>query len=268
MNFALVLLGLGIALGIYFWWSKMRDSALVRTVCEFWVYLGQDGIPTQDDAMKMVLSRPGITKTEGMLMSDIRLHIGLVKKDKNPHAFRPDVLADDLEITPERLSALAQAKSFVRVRFLSDTPLFDSPHIALTLQLAACYSALGGGTAVFDQVAQKLYTAEEFEEFALHHAKEATAHTKVTWTAETEVGFGKTRGLNKIGLPDLITAPTPLDMRNLVEQVLQEAIAAYWKSASLESPLEIEFYGDTISVEVNPSGGSPREVRIFRSRKA
>ena len=102
---------------------------------EYFVYLPQEAMPDQDQLMDRVIKggpygQP-ITSQEGILFSDIRLHLGLILRSKNPHVFRPDTFETHITPTQEILGELSNARAAVKVRYLSEEPLADKRHLQL-----------------------------------------------------------------------------------------------------------------------------------------
>lgn len=241
---------------------------------EYWVYLPGDKIPTQETVMTAMVAqnphaRPGYTPIgpkEGILFSDIRLHVSQVLRSKNPHAFRPDLFQDTVSPSAELLRALADAQSFVKLRYVSEVPLSDRRHLTFMVHLADAYARIGGATAIYDVVSERLYTPEEF-----HAAVGADAdstrpelHIRVTWKSTDGPGIAKTHGLIKVGLEELETAGANADMQQLVTQVLTEAAHQMWAMGSGEGPVVVEYFGDKFEASLAPKKGGGRELHIVR----
>src|SRR5947209_2616034 len=127
-------------------------------------------MPEQDAVMtRMVAENPysrdghlAIGKREGIIFSDIRLHVSLVLRSKNPHVFRPDLLKDSVEPTADILSALANSAALIKVRYISEAPLSDDRHIQFMAHFACAYLDLGSGLVIYDVVSEQLRSAEDF----------------------------------------------------------------------------------------------------------
>ncbi len=114
-----------------------RQKPRYFAMAEYWVYLPGDRMPLQDDIMTLMVAsnpygrggRSPIGTAEGLVFSDIRLHIALVLRSKNPHIFRPDLFEEHIQPTKEILESLSAAQSLVKLRFASDIPLKDKRHL-------------------------------------------------------------------------------------------------------------------------------------------
>ena len=159
----LVGLFLGIALGyvVLVLISRRRESRFLA-VTEYWVYIPGEKLPKQDDIMSLVLGgNSPIGPQEGLLFSDIRLHVALVLRSKNPHVFRPDLFDDHIEPTPEILTALAESKALAKIRYLSEVRLKSDAHLQLLPYLAYAYCKLADGKAIYDVSAERLLTVPD-----------------------------------------------------------------------------------------------------------
>jgi hypothetical protein len=249
-----------------------KDKPKYFAACEFWVYLPHEKLPSQEAVMTAMVAqnphaRPGFTpigSKEGILFSDIRLHVSHVLRSKNPHTFRPDLFEDGVVVSAGTLAALAESHSFVKVRYVSEVPLADSRHLTFMLHFADAYARLGGATAVYDVVSEVLYTPEEFHARIGEHADTTRPelHVRVEWNPVRGVAF--TKGLIKVGLPELETAGASADMRQLVVEVMREAAHRYWEVGSAEGPMVVEYFGDRFEVTPKPKKGGGKEVHIVR----
>src|ERR1044072_845222 len=130
--YLLVGLLLGMVLGWLFVQRRQQKSSFLSTN-EYWVYLPGKEMPNQTEVMSRLIGdnpyRQGgknpIGPREGLLLSDIRLHLALVLRSKNPHVFRPDLFDEYVDPTSEILERLANSESLVKVRYISEQPLND-----------------------------------------------------------------------------------------------------------------------------------------------
>lgn len=150
--------------------AKLRRDDSYHALCEYWVYSTELTLPTQDDVMNRLIrdnphNRRGqacIGSREGMVLSDVRLAIGLATRAKNPHVFRPDLLADHLNVSKELLEAFAASKALFKLRYYSNQTLMDDRHLQFMPHLADAYSTTGSGVAIYDCVAEQAWTSEQF----------------------------------------------------------------------------------------------------------
>lgn len=268
----------GAIIAVLFWVTVIsifkikKDKPKYFAACEFWVYLPHERLPSQESVMTAMVAqnphaRPGFTpigSKEGILFSDIRLHVSHVLRSKNPHTFRPDLFEDGVEVSAETLAALAEAQSFVKVRYVSEVPLSDNRHLTFMLHFADAYARLGGATAVYDVVSEVLYTPDAFHARIGEHADTARPelHVRIEW--DPVAGVARTKGLIKVGLAELQTATASADMRQLVSEVLREAAHRYWEVGSTDGPMIVEYFGDRFEVSPAPKRGGGKELHIVR----
>lgn len=268
-------LGIGAGAGYAIWRARRRKPRHL-TVCEYWVYLPGTTLPDQATVMTRTLRGWGrrgtlagpIEPAEGLVLGDVRLHVAPVLRAKNRHAFRPDLFERHITATQTMLEALNGAESFVKIRFLSESPLSDRRHIPFVAQLAEAYAHVGEGAVMFDVVAERLFLAEDFRE-RLANAQEgddATIHTRVLWIEEAEGSRAETRGLLKIGVPDLRSPDADSDERVLLMALLEEASAIIWKEGSVPVPLRVEAFGDEFLFELGESRNNVVPLRVLRKR--
>lgn len=243
--------------------------------CEYWIYLPGVKLPEQEALMTRIVAenphtkrgKPAIGAKEGMLFTDIRLHLAMAIRTRNPHVFRPDLFAGRAEPTKEMLARLAESSGMAKARYASEQPLEDLRHLQFLPHMASAVAALGQGSVIFDKVQEKLFTVERFDELLNESVDCARPefHTRILWIADEEVGHAETRGLRKIGLRELRTAPVLPDQRTLVTQLLQEAVGILWKLPTMPPSIEIEIFDDqfllTIIQEANQEQAT---VRIGR----
>lgn len=241
---------------------------------EFWVYLPHEEMPKQEAIMTSMISqnphaRPGfapIGAKEGMVFSDIRLHVTQVLRRKNPHSFRPDLFEGDVDVSKETLAGLADAQCFVKVRYISEVPLSDSRHLTFMLHIADAYARLGNACAVYDAVSEVLLSPAEFAARISEHADTTRPelHVRVLWESNEGPGTAKTKGMVKAGLDELQTAAADSDMRQLVTEVLKEAAYAMWRVGDTKGRVVVEYFGDQFEVTPTPKRGGGSELQIVR----
>ncbi|MCB8933230.1 MAG: hypothetical protein M9921_09880 [Fimbriimonadaceae bacterium] len=273
----------GFAAAIALMWLLRRFFVRRKylAACEYWVYLPGETMPPQDEVMQRLLgsfwrergSQPAaipISAAEGRLLSDVRLHVALILRSKNPHVFRPDLFGDTVVPTPSLLRALANAKALAKVRFVSETPLQDRVQLAFIPAMAGTVAHLGGSEAVFDVVGETLQPVEALEDALQDRALLDTAewNARVVWIEGTDGGHAETRGLVKIGLPEVSTHDAPNDHRVLVCQVMEAAVQELWKASAIPPELTVEAYGDSFRLLFAQEARGPCRVRIQRLHEA
>jgi hypothetical protein len=241
---------------------------------EYWVYLPTEDMPEQDKIMdRMMMSNPHrvagkfpITKNEALIFSDVRLHIALVLRARNAHVFRPDLFDEHVEPTAELLEGLSDSSSFAKLRFISEDPLPDHRHLLFLAHAADSVADLGQGNVIYDVVAERLYTAQEFSS-AIDRVEDA-AHvdfqTQVVWSKSNAGGVAETRGLIKVGLPELTTEPMNADQRVLVTAILEQVIRQVWEINALPSAVDVSYFDDSYRVEIKPRRKGPAHISLMK----
>lgn len=245
---------------------------------EYWIYGSASRVPKTELIMtRMIRDNPHgsggapITVREGMLFSDIRLHIALVLKSKNAHVFRPDLFDGVNEVTPEILKRLAEAESFVKVRYLSHARLPDHRQLQFMPHLAESICELMSGTVIFDVTQEKLYLSEEFsaEIAATPQTERPEFHIRVLWREEALVGsWAETRGLRKIGYPELRTDAVDNDQQVLVTGLLDKLARRIFREGLPTETIQLKSYGDTFHVTLKGIVEGTCRVQIGREVRA
>lgn len=256
---------------------RLRKSRVPHlTVCEYWVYIPRPELPSEDAAMRRMLADnpystpngPCIGSREGALFTDIRLSVGLVLRDKNPHVFRPDLLGEATEPEPESLDALAQSRAFVKVRFLSEEPVPDLRHLRFVPHLACSYLDLAEGLAVYDPLLERLWTADGFrrELAADPSCERPELHRRVVWAPLGGGGYARTLGIRKCGAPEVQTLEAPTDQRVLLLELMEACADRLWEERRLPTSmaLSIERYGDRFDFLFRPGKGVAVDAAIRR----
>ncbi len=217
---------------------RLSRSRWTPTHCEYWIYYPSGPLPKLEEVMKRLIpENPYVERgwvpigaREGLLMSDIRLHIGLVLRAKNVSLFRPDLELGALSPSAEQLAALARCQSLVRVRYFSPRPTEDLRHLVFLPHLAAAYSDLVGGQLIFDTVGHQLRTPSEFEGWLRNNRRleSSSEQVRVEWIEEDGGGYARTRGMIKAGLPELQTPLSPIDHRTLIESLMNLLYRKIW----------------------------------------
>lgn len=252
------------------WASKPKYFAC----SEYWVYLPRAKVPPQNAYMQRMLKlnpfdnslAPPVGASEAILFSDIRLHMALVLREKNAHAFRPDLFESHIVPDSKLLETLGQSEAFLKVQYLSTERLRDDRHLRFMPYLAESVGALGRAGAVFDPIAELLQPFSEFQDVLKHTADTAAweYNVRLVWL-ETEMGgIGVTRGMVKAGLPELQTPESAADHRVLILDVLAEASRQLWHSRTLEQSLAAESFGDRFELEIKYARKGPATARIRR----
>jgi hypothetical protein len=269
-----LIIGLLVGFGIATLWTGYKRKPPFLSATEYWVYLPGTELPAQQDIMHRMLAanphgRPGdppLGPREGVIFSDIRLHIVLVLKAKNPHAFGPNAFTEDVEASPEQLKALAENNSFVRIRYISEQPLPDRRHLTFLTHAAEAIADLGGGTDIYDLTSERLMQKSDLIK-ALDEDPSGTSpkmHLRVLWKSATVGWHAETRGLRKIGFDDLVSSEMEPDQRVLVGEVMQEALRKIWNEGSASDDLEVEAFDDLFRIHKLKGKKGTQQVQILR----
>lgn len=212
--------------------------------------------------------KPCISNREGLLFTDVRLHVAAVLKAKNPQLFRPD-LFDRLVIpTPEILERLALCEGLIRVRYLSEVPLKDNRHLQFIPHMADAVNDLCEGLVVLDTVSQDLVLAEEFTGrlAANGMCERPDFHLRVWWD-KLETGCrALTLGLAKVGRKEWISDWLDSDQEVLATGLMLNASHKVFRAPGDAGPFEMEAYGDTLILEVLPAWEEGRQKVSIKRR--
>lgn len=271
----LILIGLLIGIAIGWVLVRRRDvKPSFLSTNEYWVYLPGAKMPDQIAVMSLVIGdnpykqrgRNPISPREGLLLSDTRLHLALVLRSKNPHVFRPDLLDDHVEPTAKILEDLANSQSLVKVRYISETPLKDRSSIQLLPHLADAVAELGEGTVIYDCMKEEILSREAFQALLHDHLDLNVAELQVrpVWRRAEHGGWAETRGLRKVGLPELATERMESDEQVLVTEVLGDAARVLWDAGELPEKVDVKLFDDEFQVLLAKPKERVSTVRILR----
>ncbi|MFZ4507945.1 MAG: hypothetical protein ACOYON_09645 [Fimbriimonas sp.] len=268
----LVVFALALVLGYAVVTRRTQSKFLAHT--ELWVYLPGLDLPAQNAMMERLLrenpygkgARSPINTAEGLVLSDIRLNIGLVLRAKNASCFRPD-LEDSVEPTADQLRYLAESKSLVRLRFISDVPLLDKRHLQFLLHAAEAYAELGEAKLIYDRSANRFWDRSQLVT-RLRESLDVTdfdTHVRLIWSIpDPENASVSTAGLAKLGLDEMVCHLHSSDQRTIVEGLVGEFAAACWTSQMLLRSFETERLGIRFLIEPEPKTQNPIALRIIR----
>jgi len=241
---------------------------------EYWVFIDEPRAPKQDDVMERMIqgspyARSGpapIGPREGLLWSDIRFHMALVLREKNAHAFRPDLFGPHIELSSEHLSALAESKALVKLSYISEQTLPDNRHLQFLVYAAESVAALSGARVIFDHVAERLMLSPELQKSLEENSDGARKelHLHTVWRTCPAGGTAETRGLRKIGFPELVTPETMNEHRCLAKQILELAADRIWDERTLPPRMVVDHLGDRFHVVTEFARKGPCRSTILR----
>lgn len=262
-----------IGLLVFRWFVGKRVPGYF-SIIEYWVYTDHTQIPTIEAIMdRMISQNPhnqdpnfAITAREGMLFTDIRLHMGLARREKNPHIFRPDLFEEGAVPTPEILSALADCKSMIKLRYASESVLNDHRQLQFMPHLADAVADLTEAKVVYDRVAEKLWTADDFHKFlaANANAERPECHIRVVWTEEPNGFVAKTLGLRKVGNVEIKTDPQEADGEVLITGLMMRLAQHLFRTPEDLGPIELEEFGDVFIITLDEPVEGYRQAHITR----
>ncbi len=275
-----MIIGFVAAFAVVLGWRKLVGKRVpgYLAVCEYWIYTKQEQLPKQELLMDRMISanphnrkgRPSIGAREGLLFSDIRLHIAVAKRARNPLVFRPDLFLDTAVPSKEVLERLAEANSLIKVRYVSEAKLKDTRHLQFMPHLADTMTDLAEGLIVYDVVCEQIYTSEDFTALLEknNNAERPDMHVRVLWHIDDAEGFGfaSTKGLRKVGHSELRTDPVEADQEVLISGLLHRAAHQIMRKPEEEGPMEFEEFGDTFILERTEYKGEYTQVAIKRRR--
>ena len=262
--------------GIFTGYLVVRYQARTKFFAhaEYWVYLPGTQLPGQQEILKRLVGnnpyakrgRSPIGTAEGQLLTDVRLHIGLVLRGKNPHVFRPDLFDSHTNVTSDHLALLADSHSFAKLRFVSEKPMIDRRHLQFLTHASDAIADLGGGKLIFDQVLAKVLTKPELETLLSEKTDQTTAdrHVDVVWESDAFGGHAETRGMIKIGLPEIVSASIRLDERFLGTEVIREAAYVMWETGHVPEPWKVHSFEDDFEIVPEGQRNGKLTVRIMR----
>jgi hypothetical protein len=254
-----------------------RGRTKYLAAAEYWVYIPGEVMPAQEALLDRVVGknpykkggRSPIGPAEGLVLSDIRLHMALVLRKRNPHIFRPD-LFEDVDVTNEQLQAMAGSNAIVKLRYISEEPLPDKRHLQFLIHAADAMAEITGSALIYDQTAQRLFTKTEMSELLAKDLDATTpqCHVNILWREKVTECTAETHGLRKIGLDELRTGPMEADEQFLVLQVMDLAVERLWNMTYLPQEVEVEAYDDTFRILLSPPDKGVSTARILRMQAA
>lgn len=222
---------------------------------EYHVYTTAENLPPQEKLMDRMISsnphnrpgRPSIGAREGMLFTDVRLHLALARREKNAQLFRPDLFSRDSQPSADVLEALSQSRSMVVCRYATEEPIKDTRHLQFLPHLADAVADLSEGLVVHDCTADVLWTRDAFTAMLAGNniAERPEFHVRVVWEEQVDGAVARTLGLRKVGLTDLQTPLQESDNRTLIEGLLLRLAFHLVRQPGDPGPYDFDEYGDT-----------------------
>lgn len=261
---ATVIVALGAFLAKYIHSVRGKGKALRQPVLvvEFWVYAKDPQRPTQEELTRtlMATGRPSISTAEALVFTDIRFQMGTVKREANALLFQPGALLEPDAVMPSNLAErLGAAQAVHTVRFVAEPGVLterEESALRLATWVALAIADLAGGTLIVDIEAQAAYTPEQFREAVDHHGADACAlHVATRWWENERAAYCFTRGMNKIGQPDIVAEDVPTDFQTLATHLVAGFAEHVWTTRNL-SPTVLEAFGSQFLLFTQPADAS------------
>lgn len=252
--------------------SRQRTRKGPALLCEYWVYLPTEALPPQEALMHHMLAgnphRNAIGKREGLLFTDVRLHIGLALRSKNPELFRPDLFGDHVEVSAEALARLSNSVALAKIVYgWHGAPLPDKRHLQFLHHMVGAMMRITGGNVFFDVGQEQLSLSEDMEELLgeMHQEESWSCHVRVAKqrVSDQEIRF-VSKGLRKIGLPEFQTETVPADEWSNVSATLWDYLEDVWEDSSYPYPKEYERMGSIYSVTIDKPDADPMILKLYR----
>ena len=143
---------------------------------------------------------------------------------------------------------------------------YDDRHLRFMPRLAEAIASMGAARVVFDSVAERLETADHLrcEIRKYENIDVPDFHLRVVWMPCDGGGRAATRGLVKIGLPELVTPTTRGDHQAIVCEVLRLAGEQLWTTRTLPDAIRLSSYDDIFEVQIGSGRKGPLQARIVR----
>lgn len=241
---------------------KGQGSRKPTLSIEFWVYARNPQRPSQEDLTRVLMREgaPRIGIAEALAFTDVRFHMGTVKREANAMLFQPGALLEPDAVFPNDLSErVQQAQAVHTVRFVAEPGVLserEESALRLATWVALAIAQLAEGTLIVDIESQTAYVPEAFREALESHSPDACElHVATRWWDDERVAYCFTRGLNKIGQPDIVAEDVPPDFRTLAMHLVGEYGEHIWQNRDL-SPTIFEAFGSRFLLFTQSANGS------------
>lgn len=236
---------------------------------EYWVYSQEANLPDETQLFERLIgANPYIQKgqnpigpAEGLIFSDVRFKMSLMKREKNPKFFHPH---PDEPLFEELTEALTHSKSIVRLQYVSQTPLRSKTHLQFLPHLADAVANLTNAQFVRDCVTKKFISQADLST-QLSGKFDVTDRKFHVDLIEHDDHTFETSGLPKVGVSDIHTLPVSHDQIRLAREILESYIDRIWSDMQVsEEP--IEAYGDQFHVIRGATKNGKTMIRVIRQQ--
>jgi len=270
--FLVVLLLLGIAALL----GRAPTQGRITTPwrAEYWIYIPGTTMPEQSQIFDRLMGKNPhnppqshlIGSREGMLISDIRLTMDIILRERNAHVFHPEQI-ESVAMAPGDVTTLLEpANAVIRARYISEEPLPDCRHLMFLTHLADSLADLGNAVAIYDLPGSRLESIPQFRERlqADVRAESAAFHVRSEWVETSEGGKVQSFGLNKIGLFEIQTMPGPRDHRVLLESIVNQIVAERWATRAEPTSFTIHASFDRFLCQATLTPSKEWQVHVMR----
>jgi hypothetical protein len=209
-----------------------------------------------------------IGSREGMLISDIRLTMDIILREKNAHVFHPEQIESVAMAQGDVEQLLNPAAAVIRARYISEEPLPDHRHLMFLTHLADSLADLSHAVAIYDVPGSRLESIASFRQRLLTdvRAESAAFHVRTEWVETTEGGKMQSFGLNKIGLFEIQSLPGPRDHRILLEAIFEQIAAERWITRDEPPSFTIHNAFDKFLCQATLTAGKDWQIHVMRVR--
>jgi hypothetical protein len=245
---------------------RRRQAAAQPPIVEYWVYLPTDKTPSTDEILKHLFATFALGPPEGLLFSDVRLHMAVLLRSKNAHLFVSDLLEEATPMSPEQLQLVANADALMKIRYVCDPPASDDRYLKLLPKIALATARLTGGGPIYDLPQRRVFDVSEMEALLPIRldAARGEVHVRAFWVDGMQPR-AETRGLRKKGLAELRTGAMEPDEQVLVTHLVEEAGREIWKQGELPEKVVLNYFETEFEVRLEkPKKPGPVMVHLLR----
>lgn len=243
---------------------------------EYWVYTRDERVPDREELLTRLMAqnpyarrgRNPLGTAEGMMLTDVRTHIAVVLRSKNAHVFRPDLADKHSNVTADFLAALSESKAFVKLRYVSERPLIDRRHLQFLIHAADAVVDLCQGLVIYDPILERFIAPATLKAQLKEKLDQTSAdrHVEAIWDPHSSGGHAESRGMVKVGLPEIVTETIEGDERNLAVDVVRAAAESIWETGEIPTPWIVHAFDDDFRIE--PEKRTPRQIKVRVYRMA